>query len=162
MKKTKRKRKKKTGTSDWPDSPGGFQASLQMMMAALAMIAGPLCFAVPQAETPMPSVQNRNSGSSATRSIFGKVVDSGDATVPGAIVLLKDLKSLQVRSFIALKDGTYRFYGLSTDIPYEVRAQANGMTSAIKTVSVFDSHKKITVDLKLKELKEPKKKRHFL
>ncbi len=73
--------------------------------------------------------------------------------------MLKDLKSLQVRSYIALKDGTYRFYGLSTDIPYEVRAQANGMTSDIKTVSVFDSRKKIMVNLKLKD---PKKKKKFL
>ena len=121
--------------------------------------AGPLCFATPQAETPVPSVQNRNSGSSTTRSIVGKVVDKSGATVPGAAVLLKDLKSLQVRSYIALKDGTYRFYGLSTDIPYEVRAQANGMSSDIKTVSVFDSRKRITVNLKLKD---PKKKKTFL
>lgn len=127
-------------------------------MIAVVMAAGPLLgFATPQAETPVPSVQNRNSGSSAMRSIVGKVVDKSGAIVPGAIVLLKDLNSLQVRSFIGLKDGTYRFYGLSTDIPYEVRAQANGMTSDIKRVSVFDSHKKITVNLKLKE---PKKKKY--
>ncbi|HSU31732.1 MAG TPA: carboxypeptidase-like regulatory domain-containing protein [Bryobacteraceae bacterium] len=124
-------------------------------LLALLIFTEPPGFAQTPAEPQMPSVQGPNSGSLSTRSILGKVVDRQGNTVPGAIVLLKDLKSLQVRSFIALNDGTYHFYGLSTDIPYEVRAQANGMTSATKNISVFDSHKRITVNLKLKE---PKKK----
>jgi hypothetical protein len=126
-------------------------------LLAFLVIAQPLCFAQTAAEPQMPSVQGPNSGSPAIRSIVGKVMDRQGNTVPGAIVLLKDMKSLQVRSFIALNDGTYHFYGLSTDIPYEVRAQASGMTSAAKNVSVFDSHKKVTVNLKLKE---PKKKKN--
>lgn len=125
-------------------------------LLALLVITEPLYFAQTPAEPQMPSVQGPNSGSPTTRSIVGKVVDRQGNTVPGAIVLLKDMKSLQVRSFIALNDGTYHFYGLSTDIPYEVRAQANGRTSATKNVSVFDSHKKITVNLKLKEPKRKK------
>jgi len=128
-----------------------------LITIALVIAAGPLCFAKPQAQTPMPSVQTPNSGTPTTRSIVGKVVDKSGALVPGATVLLKDMQSLQVRSYIALKDGTYRFYGLSSDVPYEVRAQANGKTSDTKTVSVFDSHKKITVNLKLKD---PKKKKY--
>lgn len=104
----------------------------------------------------MPSVQTRRSGAPVTRSIGGKVTDKKGAIVPGATVLLKDMQSLQVRSYIVLKDGTYHFYGLSSDVPYEVRAQANDMTSDTKTVSVFDSHKKITVNLKLKKPKKTK------
>ncbi len=69
--------------------------------------------------------------------------------MPGAIVLLKNLKTLQVRSYIAQNDGTYRFYGLSTDINYQLRAEANGVTSKNKTVSVFDSHKVVKLNLKL-------------
>ena len=115
-------------------------------------------FAVPQVDAVTPSVQTPNSGNpSATRAILGKVVDSSGATVPGAIVLLKDMKSLQVRSYIVQKDGTYRFYGLNVDVPYEVRAQSAGLTSDIKTVSVFDSHKQIKVNLKLKDPKKKKK-----
>ena len=60
-------------------------------------------------------------------------------------------KTLQVRSYIAQADGKYRFFGLSSDINYELRAQSNGMTSPIKTVSVFDSHKIVTLNLKLKK-----------
>jgi len=115
-------------------------------------------FAAPQVDTVTPSAQTPNSGSTGTtRAILGKVVDSSGATVPGAIVLLKDMKSLQVRSYIVPKEGTYRFYGLSVDIPYELRAQSAGLTSDIKTVSVFDSHKQIHVNLKLKDPKKKKK-----
>ena len=69
--------------------------------------------------------------------------------MPGAIVLLKDTKTLQVRSYIAQQDGKYHFYGLSTDVNYQLRAEHNGTTSKIKTVSVFDSHRNVHLDLKL-------------
>jgi len=88
------------------------------------------------------------------RSIEGTVLSKDGLPVPGAVVLLKDGKTLQVRSYIAQADGKYRFFGLSTDINYELRAQANGMTSPTKTVSVFDSHKLIKLNLKLKKTKK--------
>lgn len=71
------------------------------------------------------------------------------AAIPGAVVLLKDTKTLQVRSYLAQRDGRYQFYGLSTDINYQVRAEANGLTSKTKTVSVFDSHKVVKLNLKV-------------
>ena len=89
-------------------------------------------------------------GTPITRSIVGTVLDSHGSPVPNAVVLLKDTKTLQVRSYLAQNDGKYHFYGLSSDINYELRAQANGLTSPIKTVSVFDSHRVVTLDLKLK------------
>jgi hypothetical protein len=88
---------------------------------------------------------------SLTRSIEGRVLSKDGSPVPGATVLLKDGKTLQVRSYIAQADGRYHFFGLSTDVNYELRAQANGMTSPTKTVSVFDSHKTVKLDLKLKK-----------
>lgn len=90
-----------------------------------------------------------------TRVIQGTVEDIKGSPVPGAVVLLKDTKTLQIRSYIAQRDGKYHFYGLSTDINYQVRAQNNDMTSPSKLVSVFDSKKIITVDLKLKKKKKP-------
>jgi len=92
-------------------------------------------------------------GQALTRSIEGTVLSKDGAPVPGAVVLLKDTKTLQVRSYIARADGTYHFFGLSTDIDYELRAQANGMTSPRKTVSVFDSHQLVKLDLKLNKAK---------
>lgn len=83
------------------------------------------------------------------RSIEGTVLSSTGAPVRGAIVLLKNGKTLQVRSFIAQQDGSYRFYGLSTDVNWELRAEANGLTSKTKTISVFDSHPHVRLNLKL-------------
>ena len=93
-------------------------------------------------------------GESLTSSIQGTVLNKDGSPVPQATVLLKDGKTLQVRSYIAQADGKYYFFGLSTDIDYELRAQANGMTSPTKTVSVFDSHKLVKLDLKLKNAKK--------
>lgn len=97
-----------------------------------------------------PSVTPPNpEGSTTARSVHGVVVNSKGSPVPGAIVLLKDMKTLQVRSFIAQQDGKYRFYGLSTDVNYQLRAEHQGETSKTKTVSVFDSRKMVKLDLKL-------------
>jgi len=81
-------------------------------------------------------------------------MDSKGSPVSGAVVLLKDLKTLQIRSFIAETGGKYHFFGLSTDVNYQVRAESGDMTSPTKNISVFDSHSRIKVNLKLKKKKE--------
>jgi Carboxypeptidase regulatory-like domain len=101
-----------------------------------------------------PSVQDQPSVSPRIRSIEGTVVDKNGVPVPGAVVLLKDLKTLQVRSYITQDDGKYHFYGLSPDINYQVRAESRTMSSPTKSVSVFDSHSRILVKLKLKKKKK--------
>jgi Carboxypeptidase regulatory-like domain len=113
----------------------------------LILLAAVSLLIYPQAQPPVVS----QSGTQTTRSIEGTVLDGKGAPVPGAIILLKDTKTLQVRSYIAQKDGKYHFFGLSSDINYELRAQANGMTSPNKMVSVFDSRKLVTLNLKLKK-----------
>jgi len=95
----------------------------------------------------LPPVVGQNAGT--TRSIEGSVLSKNGQAVPGAVVLLKDTKTLQIRSYIAQSDGSYHFFGLSTDINYQVRAESNGLTSKTKMVSVFDSHKVVTLNLKL-------------
>ena len=89
-------------------------------------------------------------GSGTTRSVEGIVTDSGGRPVAEAQVLLKDMKSLSVRSFITQVEGMYHFYGLSSDVDYEVHALREDAASANKSISVFDSHKVITLNLKLK------------
>lgn len=92
-----------------------------------------------------------------TRVIEGIVLDSKGVPVPNAVVLLKDTKTLQIRSYIAQQDGNYHFYGLSTDVNYQIRAHNGEMTSPWKLVSVFSSRKHVKVDLKLKKKIESKK-----
>jgi len=84
------------------------------------------------------------------RSVAGVVTDAGGAPVPGAVVQLKNTKTLQVRSFIAKDKGDYFFHGLSTDVDYELKADANGKSSASKTLSSFDSKTEATLNLQLK------------
>jgi hypothetical protein len=89
-----------------------------------------------------------------TRAVAGIVRNEADEPVEGAIVQLKDLKSLKVRSYITKADGVYRFFGLSTNADYELRADLRELSSDKRTLSVFDSRKQAVVNIKL----EPRKK----
>jgi len=84
------------------------------------------------------------------RSVTGIVTEAGGAPVPGAVVQLKNMKTLQVRSFIATDQGSYYFHGLGTDVDYELKAQSDGRASGSKTLSSFDSHAEATINLQLK------------
>ncbi len=86
---------------------------------------------------------------SNTRTVQGIVTSGSDAPVNGAVVQLKDTKTLQIRSFITKTDGTYYFNGLSPDIDYELKAEDSGASSPTKTLSSFDSRKQATINLKL-------------
>jgi hypothetical protein len=94
--------------------------------------------------------QKNNKGDVNTRSVEGHVTDSAGNAVAGAAVLLKDTKSLQIRSFITEKDGSYHFAGLNTNVDYDLRAEHNGSSSGSKTLSSFNGRKVATVNLKLK------------
>lgn len=85
----------------------------------------------------------------AIRSLQGQVVDPDDKAATGAVVQLKDTRTLQVRSFITQENGEYRFSSLRTDTDYEVKAEYNGMSSDTKRLSNFDSRKIATINLKL-------------
>jgi hypothetical protein len=85
----------------------------------------------------------------ATRSVQGAVTDSADSPVEGAVVQLKDTKSLQIRSFITKENGTYYFHNLRTDVDYELKAEYQGSASDSRTLSSFDSRKKAIMNLKL-------------
>ncbi|HTS48774.1 MAG TPA: carboxypeptidase-like regulatory domain-containing protein [Bryobacteraceae bacterium] len=87
---------------------------------------------------------------STIREVEGIVTNSSGAPVEKAIVQLKDTKSLQIQSFITDAAGHYHFAGLSTDIEYQLKADHNGMTSGWKTLSLFNTKKVATINLKLK------------
>jgi len=84
-----------------------------------------------------------------TRTVQGTVTAPDGSAVNGAVVYLKNTKSLQIRSFFTLKDGAYNFHDLSPDIDYQLRAEYNGESSNSHTLSSFDSRKVATIDLKL-------------
>jgi hypothetical protein len=92
--------------------------------------------------------QNEDTG---TRSVQGVVTDASGKPVAGAVVQLKDTKSLQIRSYVTEADGSYHFAGLSTNVEYELEAKKDGVTSSKKTLTVFNTKKAATVNLKLKK-----------
>jgi Carboxypeptidase regulatory-like domain len=84
-----------------------------------------------------------------TRSVQGVVTDASGKPVANAVVQLKDTKQLQIRSFRTGADGSYHFAGLGTNTEYELKADFEGATSGTKTLSIYNSQKTATVNLKL-------------
>jgi hypothetical protein len=87
------------------------------------------------------------------RSVQGAVRDAQDNLVTGAVVQLKNTKTLQVRSYVTKEDGGYRFNGLSRDVDFELKAEFQGMVSSNKTLSVFDDRRLAIINLKLESKK---------
>jgi Carboxypeptidase regulatory-like domain len=85
------------------------------------------------------------------RTLAGEVTNQQDKPLPGAIVYLKNNKTMAVKTFIAGQDGGYRFNALSPNVDYEVYAEHNGKKSDAKTLSSFDSRKTANINLKIKE-----------
>lgn len=139
MRRMRKKKAKRTGVS----LPARLIGTLFFFLAGAGLILA-------QAQAPVIGAP----GTNTTKSITGTVVDGKGSPIPHAIVLLKDMKTLQIRSYIAQNDGSYHFYDLSADINYQLRAQAEGLTSKEKIVTVFNSHKVVKLNLKLtKKLK---------
>ena len=84
-----------------------------------------------------------------TRSVEGVVTNPDDTPAVGAVVQLENTKTQQIRSYITKEDGKYRFYELSTEVDYKLKADHNGATSGAKTLSSFDGRKQAVINLKL-------------
>ena len=96
-----------------------------------------------------PSSPDRKSPRITTRTLTGSVLDKSDQPVPDAVVYLKNTKTLAVKTYIAQKDGSYRFPELSNNIDYEVYAQRNGQKSNTKILSQFDDRAQPNINLKI-------------
>jgi len=101
--------------------------------------------------------QKKEKDDPTVRNLQGQVTDPDDKAVAGAVVQLKDTRTLQVRSFITQANGDYRFSGLRADTDYEIKADYNGMSSDNRRLSNFDTRKIATVNLKLNKKEANKK-----
>jgi hypothetical protein len=84
-----------------------------------------------------------------TRLLTGKVIDSGDAPLPNAVVYLTNTRDHSVKTYIVGPEGAFRFPALQPTIDYEVYAQFNKRRSHTKTVSQFDNRQQVYIDLKI-------------
>jgi Carboxypeptidase regulatory-like domain len=86
---------------------------------------------------------------SELRTVRGAVLDKAENPVASAVVYLKNVRTLAVKTYISDRSGEYRFSGLDPNVDYEVHAESESMTSNTRTVSSFDSRKDIVISLKL-------------
>ena len=84
----------------------------------------------------------------AARTLDGTVSGKG-GPVKGAVVHLKDTRSLAQKSYITAADGNYHFAQLSSGTDYDVWAEADGKKSPVKSVSSFDTKTSFNIGLKL-------------
>lgn len=117
-------------------------------MLTLTAMALVLCAGLTAQEPKKTREERREEANS--RAVMGSVTTADDKLVPGAVVQLKDMRTLQVRSFITLDDGQYHFSGLRADIDYELTARSGELT-ATKKLSLFDNRKSAILNFKLEK-----------
>jgi hypothetical protein len=83
------------------------------------------------------------------RTLAGVVQLPDESPAQGAVVKLKNLKNLQVRSYITQTDGKYTFQNLSTSTDYEIRAEYKDSASPKRTLTVFDTRFDAVMNLRL-------------
>jgi len=86
-----------------------------------------------------------------SRSVQGLVTGMDENPVSGAVVQIKDTRTLQVRSYITQDDGTYHFYGLKSDVNYQISARSGDLAAGPKTLSIFDTRKEAILNFKLEK-----------
>ena len=88
------------------------------------------------------------------RDVAGMVMLQDEAPVGGAVVKLKNLRNLQVRSFITQADGKYIFQNLSSSVDFELKAEFKGMASATRALTIYDTRLDPVINLKLEPAKK--------
>ncbi len=95
------------------------------------------------------ALQKSKSEEDKLRMVQGSVTDAQENPIVGAVVQLKNTKTLQVRSFITLENGAYQFHGLDPNVDYTLKADYQGASSAVRTLSAFDSRRQPVINLKI-------------
>lgn len=85
------------------------------------------------------------------RAVEGTVTEGNGAPVNGAIVQLKDMKTLQIRSFITRENGAFVFQGIKKSVEYELKAKHQNRESKPRLLTIFDDRQRATIDLKLED-----------
>jgi hypothetical protein len=88
------------------------------------------------------------------RTVHGAILDKAENPVASAVVYLKNVRTLVVKTYISDHAGEYRFSGLDPNVDYEIHAEDDKMMSNTRTVSSFDSRKEIVISLKLDKAKK--------
>jgi hypothetical protein len=85
-----------------------------------------------------------------TRTVKGLVTDMRENPIRGAVVQIKNTRTLVVKSFFSTPDGSYYFHNLDPNVDYEIKAKHNDVTSRTRTVSTFDDRLELIYNFRLK------------
>jgi hypothetical protein len=88
------------------------------------------------------------------RDVTGIVMLQDESPVNGAVVKLKNLRTLQVRSFITQADGKYAFQNLSSSVDFELKAEYKSMASSTRGLTIYDTRLDPIINLKLEPAKK--------
>ena len=83
------------------------------------------------------------------RTVEGEVCSRDGSPITGAVVYLKDEKSLAVKSYLSDEHGQFHFRQLSMSLDYDLWAELNGKRSKTKSISQFNSKPDLRYKLKL-------------
>jgi hypothetical protein len=89
-----------------------------------------------------------------SRTVQGLVQLPDEKPAVGAVVQVKDMRTLQIRSFITLDDGKYHFSGLRADIDYQLTAKSGELAGGPRTLSIFDNRKDAVMNFKLDKIEK--------
>jgi hypothetical protein len=107
--------------------------------ATVAMITAPKLFAQTTAVAEKERIKN----------VSGTVLDNSEAPLGGAVVYLKNTKTLAVKSVYSSDAGEFHFNALSPNTDYQIYAEFNGVRSGTKTISSFDNRTSVNMTLKV-------------
>ena len=120
--------------------------TLLLFFAALTCTAQ---IQIPMGSSPSSGDSSHKNPRSNSRILTGTVSDKGDKPISGAVVYLKNTKTLAIKTYISQDNGSYRFPELSPNVDYEVYAQRDGKKSSTKTLSQFDDRNKPNINLQI-------------
>jgi hypothetical protein len=83
------------------------------------------------------------------RTVEGEVCSKQGLPIKGAVVYLKDEKSLAVKSYLSDEQGHFHFRQLSMSLDYDLWAELNGKRSRTRNISQFNSKPDLRYKLKL-------------
>jgi hypothetical protein len=128
-------------------STGGIMkyALLVTALVGFISVAGPAA---------SPTLAQNGSPTSELRGISGTVCDKNEAPITSAVVYLKNVRTLTVRTYISGDKGEYHFSGLDPNVDYEIHAEHEDQTSANHTLSSLDGRKEMTFTLKVNKDKK--------
>jgi hypothetical protein len=87
------------------------------------------------------------------RVVDGKVTGKSDVAIAGAVVYLKDSRSLAMKTYITDDAGHFHFGQLSQNTDYELWAVSNGVRSKSRNISSFDDKSGYNFTLKIDSAK---------